>query len=426
MHSAPGTDPVDPASPPAASAPIVRGSVAAREAMVARQEETGTLRSGLVRDALLAVRREVLIPQAYVRRSPAGEVPPRWDLLDWAEPADREELLALLYGGESVLIQHAGERVLGRVPGPRSGGAITSMSSVVGMTAGLLQDLDLQRGQRVLDIGTGAAVTAAIACWICGDRNVVTLDRDAHLAEAAQARLTDLGYRPTAVAGDGSEGWPDGAPYDRIFVSYAVPRIPRAWADQLAPGGRAMATLSGTSPSWPGLAILTATAGSQVRGEVRPVEFGHRPGHGFERLCITREFLNRIEAGANAGPVVHTRTAPPPDEARGFWLALDHLCPGLVRNWGADHLVIGAPGCGSWLTARGGGEGRWSLTADGPREIWEEIQRVAARWRAAGEPSVYRLHLGDDHQQWVSAGAGGAELSWSLSGPAATNGGEGQ
>ncbi|UXX97367.1 hypothetical protein N7U49_46995 [Streptomyces sp. AD2-2] len=112
-----------------------------------------------------------------------------------------------------------------------------------------------------------------------------------------------------------------------------------------------MVTLSGTSPSWPGLAIVTATAGSQVRGEVRPVEFGHRPRHGFERLCITREFLDRIEAGANAGPVVHTRTAPPPDEACGFWLALDHLCPGLVRNWGADQLVIGAPGCGSRPTS---------------------------------------------------------------------------
>ncbi len=185
--------------------------------MVAGLEETGALRSGRVRNALLAVRREVLIPQAYVRRSPRGEVPPRWDLLDWAEPAGREELLALLYGGESVLIQHAGERIFGRVPGSRSGGAITSMSSVVGMTAGLLQHLDLQRGQRVLDIGTGAAVTAAIACWICGDRNVVTLDRDAHLTEAAQARLADLGYRPIAVAGDGSEGRPYGAPYDRIL-----------------------------------------------------------------------------------------------------------------------------------------------------------------------------------------------------------------
>jgi len=400
------------AAPAYSSMGIVQDTAAVREAMVAQLAETGVLRPGPVHDALLVIRREVLMPQAYVRRSRPGEAPPRWDLLDWAETADRDELRALLYGGESVLIQHAGERVLDRIPGPRCGGSITSMSSVVGMTAGLLQDLDLRPGQRVLDIGTGAAVTAAVACWICGDRGVTTLDRDPHLTEAAQSRLADLGYRPSTVTGDGTDGCPAGALYDRIFVSYAVPRVPRAWADQLAPAGRAMATLSGTSPSWPGLAIVTATAGGRVRGELRPVEFGHRPGHGFERLCISREFLDRIEAG-DGSRVVHTRAAPPPDEARGFWLALDHLRPGLVRNWSADHLVIGAPACGSWVIARADGAGHSSLAADGPRDVWGEIQDVAARWRAAGEPSIYRLHLEDD-QQWVSAGPAAAELSWSL------------
>ncbi|MEV8546925.1 protein-L-isoaspartate O-methyltransferase [Streptomyces sp. NPDC051572] len=402
--------------------PAVGDSAMAREGMVARLEEAGVLRRGRLREALLAIQREVLMPHAYVRRSPPGALPPQWDLLDWSDPADRDELLALLYSGESVLIQHAGEPVLGRVPGPRSSGVITSMTSMVSMTADLLQELDLRHGQRVLDIGTGAAVTAAIACWICGDQNVVTIDRDAHLTEAAQVRLADLGYRPTAVTGDGAEGWPGGAPYDRILVSYAVPRVPQAWADQLAPRGRAMATLSGTSPSWPGLAILTAADDGQVRGEVRPVEFGHRPGHGFERLLITREFLDRIEAGEETTRLVRTRTAPPPDEARGFWLALDHLRPGLVRNWGAGHLVIGAPACGSWLAAQVGAGGRWSLAADGPRDIWEEIKTVAARWRAAGEPSVYRLHLGEGHQQWVSAGTGTAELFWPLPSSDTTNG----
>ncbi|MEU0075039.1 protein-L-isoaspartate O-methyltransferase [Streptomyces sp. NPDC006332] len=424
QHSAtePARDPADPASPAAAPAltPLrtVQDPLTARKAMVARLEVAGGLRPGAVRDALLAIRREVLIPQAYVRRSRPGEEPPRWDLLDWAEPANRDELLASLYGGESVLVQHAGERLLDRVPRPRSGGAITSMSSVVGMTAVLLQSLDLQPGQRVLDIGTGAAVTAAVACWISGDRTVVTLDRDAHLTEAAQVRLAGLGYRPRAVTGDGADGWPADGPYERIFVSYAVPRVPPAWVDQLAPGGKAMATLSGTSPSWPGLAIITATSGGRVRGELRPVEFGHRPGHGFERLCISREFLDRIEAGDETR-VVHTSSSPPPDGARGFWLALDHLRPGLVRNWSADHVVIGAPACGSWLTARAAGADRWSLTACGPRDIWGDIQDVAGLWRAAGEPSTYRLHL-EDTQQWATAGSATAELSWQLPNTAIT------
>jgi protein-L-isoaspartate O-methyltransferase len=121
--------------------------------MVARLEESGDLGPGPVRDALLTLPREVLMPQAYVRRSAPDETPPRWDLLDWARPEDREELSKLLHSGDSVPIQHEGEAILGRVPEPRRGGAMTSMSSIVGMTAGLLQQLDLRPGQRVLDVG---------------------------------------------------------------------------------------------------------------------------------------------------------------------------------------------------------------------------------------------------------------------------------
>ncbi|MEW2435839.1 methyltransferase [Streptomyces caniferus] len=167
----------------------------ARTAMVARLAGTGELRPGPVREALLALPREVLMPQAYVRRSRPDETPPRWDLLDWSVPEDREEMLGVLYGGDSVLIQHGGEPVVGRKRGPRSGGAMTSMSTVMGVTAVLLQQLDLRPGQRMLDIGTGAGVTAATACHVCGDAGVVTLDRDPHVVAAARGRLAVLGLR---------------------------------------------------------------------------------------------------------------------------------------------------------------------------------------------------------------------------------------
>lgn len=108
---------LDPLVPPAHAGFALEEKVAAARAeMVAGLEAAGHLQAGPVRDAFLAVRREVLMPQAYVRRSRPDETPPRWDLLDWAVPADREELLGLLYGGESVLVQHDGEPVLGRVP----------------------------------------------------------------------------------------------------------------------------------------------------------------------------------------------------------------------------------------------------------------------------------------------------------------------
>ncbi|MFF1712222.1 protein-L-isoaspartate O-methyltransferase [Streptomyces sp. NPDC058268] len=390
-------------------------AAAARAAMVARLDKAGDIQPGPVRDALLALAREALMPQVYVRRSKDDEKPPRWDLLDWTQLGHRPELIKLLYSGDSVSIQHDGEPIVGRTPSSRTGGTMTSMSTTLSVTVDLLQELQLAPGQRVLDIGTGAAVTAAVACWICGDRGVVTLDRDAHVTRAAATYLAGIDMRPVAVTGEGDDGWAEHAPYDRLLATYAVPWIPPAWVDQLAPGGRALANLTGASPSWPGLAVITKTHGGRIEAELRAVEFGHRLSHNFTRIFLSREFRDRIQAGEGARSF-RSRHAPPADEDRAFWLALINLRGGLVRDWSANHLMIGAPACGSWLTARPDEDaGDWAITVYGPRDIWDEIQCVAGLWRAAGSPSGYRLHLDPDtHEQWVSGGTGTMQLSWPL------------
>lgn len=378
--------------------------------MGAELEKGHGLPPGPVRDALLALPREVLMPQAYVRRSAPGEEPPRWDLLDWSAPQDRPELLGLLYGGGSVLVQHDGEPLLGRVRGTRSGASITSMSTMTGLTASLLEELELRPGQRMLDVGTGAGVTAAVACQVCGDRGVVTLDRDRHLTDAAAVRLADLGFRPRFVCGSGERGAP-GREFDRIFVSYSVECVPAALVEQLAPGGRLLAHITSASPSWPGLAVVERTAEGRITAELRAVEFAHRAGHGMERIWLSEEFRHRIATQ----PGTWTRRsmpAPPADADRGLWLAADHLLGGLVRDFGAEHLLIGAPACGSWLRVRPVGRSRWDVTIHGPRDIWKEIQDLAVRWRAAGSPSRYGLRFEADGRQQAVSACG--RLSWHL------------
>lgn len=398
----------DRAAPPSAAV----DAAAARAAMVAQLEKTGALRPGPVRDALLALPREVLMPQAYVRRSSPGDTPARWDLLDWAAQQDRSELLGLLYGGASVLVQHDGEPLLGRERGSRSGASITSMSTVMGLTAELLEELDLRLGQRVLDVGTGAGVTAAGACQICGDRGVVTLDRDRHLTDAAAARLADLGFQPQVVCGSGDEGCPTRAPFDRVFVSYTVECVPAALVEQLAPGGRLLAHVTTASPSWPALAVVERTPDGRLKAELRAVEFAHRAGHGMERIFLTEEFRQRI-ATAPGTWTQRSMLAPPADTDRGFWLSVDHLLGGgLVRDFGAEHLVIGAPGCGSWLRVEPVGLRRWNVTTQGPRDIWKELQDLGARWRAAGSPNRYHLFFDLDGGQRAASGCG--RLSWQL------------
>ncbi|MEU0027469.1 methyltransferase domain-containing protein [Streptomyces sp. NPDC006335] len=387
---------------------------AARAAMVARLEEEGSLRPGPVRDALLALPREVLMPQAYVRRSGPGEEPPRWDLLDWSAPQDRAELLGLLYGGGSVLVQHEGEPLLGRARGTRSGASITSMSTVMGLTASLLEELDLRPGLRVLDVGTGAGVTAAVACQVCGDHGVTTLDRDRHLTDAAAARLADLGFRPQVVCGSGEQGVP-GREFDRIFMSYTVQRVPTALVEQLAPEGKLLAHVTSASPSWPGLAVVRRTADGQITAELRAVEFAHRAGHGMARIWLTEEFRHRMATEPGTW-TQRSILAPPADSDRGFWLAADHLLGGdLVRDFASEHLAIGAPGCGSWMRAEPAGHRRWSVTAAGPRDIWKEIQDLAARWRAARSPDRYRLFFDADGGQRAASECG--RLSWHLPAP---------
>ncbi|MFE5859687.1 protein-L-isoaspartate O-methyltransferase [Streptomyces virginiae] len=389
---------------------------AARVAMVARLEDEGALNPGPVRDALLAIARQVLMPQAYVRRTEDDVTPPEWTLLDWAQSADRAELLDVLYCGESVLTQHDGEPVLGREAGTwRKGGEITSLSSGMTMTAGLMEQLGLQPGMRVLNLGTGPGVTCAVASMICGAQHVVCLDSSVHVTEAARVYLARLGLHPTLVTGQGEDGWPDLAPCERIFASYAVPTIPAAWLEQLAPGGLALAHITSGAPSWPALAVITKTAAGTIAGELRPARHGHRAGHGLPRLSLSKPFRDRIDAGQGAAITRSLQEAPASTE-RGFWLAYDALHPGTVRRGGVEHLVLGAPACGSWMTARPAPDGAWTVSSLGPRDIWTEIQDTASRWRAAGSPDSYRIHLAPDSTQRVSArsGPGAGQLSWLL------------
>jgi protein-L-isoaspartate(D-aspartate) O-methyltransferase len=67
---------------------------------------------------------------------------------------------------------------------------------------------------------------------------VISIERHRALADAARARLTDLGYtNVTVLVGDGSIGYPEAAPYDGILVAAGAPRVPEALKLQLADGG---------------------------------------------------------------------------------------------------------------------------------------------------------------------------------------------
>jgi protein-L-isoaspartate(D-aspartate) O-methyltransferase len=105
------------------------------------------------------------------------------------------------------------------------------------MVAAMTAALHLDRAHRVLEIGTGSGYQTAILAAMAGD--VFTIERIAPLSERAQALLGRLGYTNIRFrVGDGSLGWPELAPFDRILVTAGAPEIPEPLVGQLAAQGR--------------------------------------------------------------------------------------------------------------------------------------------------------------------------------------------
>jgi protein-L-isoaspartate(D-aspartate) O-methyltransferase len=97
--------------------------------------------------------------------------------------------------------------------------------------------LELKPDHRVLEIGTGSGYQAAVLGELC--RHVYTIEIVAPLGRRAAKLLKELGYDQVQVRiGNGYEGWPEAAPFDRVIVTCAPEDIPPALLEQLKPGGR--------------------------------------------------------------------------------------------------------------------------------------------------------------------------------------------
>ncbi|MGA9040890.1 MAG: protein-L-isoaspartate(D-aspartate) O-methyltransferase [Terriglobales bacterium] len=119
-------------------------------------------------------------------------------------------------------------------PLPIAEGQTISQPYIVAL---MLQALSLEPGDRVLEIGTGSGYQTALLAELT--QHVYSVERHAQLAEAARITLSRLGYHNVSVLiGDGSQGWPDMAPFDAIVVSAAAPRVPAALFEQSREGGR--------------------------------------------------------------------------------------------------------------------------------------------------------------------------------------------
>lgn len=359
-----------------------------RRALADRLEETGVLTTRQWRAAVEAVPRELFLnPGVFVpvdggRWRPVtavGSAPAQW-----AEIA---------YSDQSLTTQLDGHLTADQVSDLVTG-VPTSSSTTPVTVVGMLENLDVEDGHRVLEIGTGTGYSSALMCHRLGEDNVTTVEVDPEVAARADAALEAAGFSTWTVTGDGLLGHPRRAPYDRVIATCAVRRIPHTWIRQTKPGGLVLATVG----SWPyGTGLAKVTVG----------EDGVAEG----RIIGRSSFMQaRSQAAVPLGGDLSARTAYADSEraAKVSPVMLEQWMPAFLAQLSAPgaQLVHAATSDGAQLLyvfdmeresfaefiADGDG---WTVRQGGPVALWDDIEHALTAWQDAGSPDItaVRLHI---------------------------------
>ena len=268
--------------------------------------------------------------------------------------------------------------------------ATTSLSAPV-IVALMLSEMSLRHGARVLEIGTGSGYNAALISELVGDPALVTtVDIDPALIADAIPRLDRLGYSRIAVfCGDGAEGVPERAPFDRVVATVGCVDISPAWVGQLADDGVLLAPLE-HGPMHPRVAVRRSETGLVGRfmgrsGFVRiqGSQASHRvwPGSAPVAAHYRVERLPASLAEAFDPP-----SSESPRRMSGLWDFATYLG---IR----DRRAVSGPGLGhhsSLAMIRGG-----TLAITGPAggELAERLVAVAYSWVTLGCPGHGRYAM---------------------------------
>lgn len=299
-----------------------------------------------------------------------------------------------------------------------------SSTSMPGLMTRMLEALDVHDGHRVLEIGTGTGYNAALLCHRLGAEHIFSVDLEARLVELARERLARLGYRPTLVATDGTNGLPEHAPYDRIIATCSVPAVPWPWVQQTRERGLLLVDVK--IGQLAGNLVLLQRRGNSAEGRF---DSTYGSFMGLRRAGETYQHPRPpavAQARASAARRTTTLEVTRPWEHSVFWFyAHTALPPGTtfsLRGDGADrpprNTVLRAPD-GSCCEVRDerDGDGTRAVWETGPHRLWRIIEDAHARWRTLGRPGWERFGLTvtpGRHCLWLDSPEG--EHTWPVRG----------
>lgn len=367
------------------------------------------------REAFCAAPRHVMVPR-YYEQDDSGQ----WHLVDGAERSVHQQWLDAVYSDRTLitaLLDHQGPWGVQQVP--------VSSATQPGLMMRMLDELDVDDGHRVLEIGTGTGYNAAILSARLGDDNVYSIDLRPDLVTAARESLTSLGHHPTLVTGDGAQGLPDGAPYDRIIATCAVRCIPRAWVAQLAPGGVLLADIKGSINAGNIVKLQKPCDADLVQGNFLPWWAGFMtmahddsPPHASQPL------------ETDDGDITHRSSALGPEALDNpvlAFLAQAHLPADVElrqRLIGDQWATVLRTRSGSWCSVepRADATSRYQIQEGGPTRLWEFVEAAYRQWSDIGNPTWDRFGITvTDHDQRIWLDRPEGQYTWTMQSPPLTS-----
>lgn len=284
------------------------------------------------------------------------------------------------------------------------GRSASSSSSQPSIVQAMLDAADLRPGSTVLEIGTGTGWTAGLLAQRLGSGNVVTVEIDAQVADQARTALAHAGLAPHVAVGDGADGYPGRAPYDRVLATCAVEDVHWSWVEQTKVGGSVL-TPWGTEYHNGMLARVTRTDPGHADGAFRDIAMA------FMRMRLRRGPRCPWVGDGPGEPVmsqcglgseeVYELIAPPGAFAIGLVLA---NCHKVVDQ---QNLIVRLhdPRSGSWARCSvTPGSARQPVAEHGPRSLWHELLAAREWWVGSGRPDPTRFGLtvtADRQEVWL-------------------------
>lgn len=349
--------------------------------------------AGAVRDeawhaAFQATPRHLFIPRYWEQDSYGSPT----TLVDGADAKHRNVWLDAIYQDRTLVTRWTESTATG--PEIR---VITESAPAPSTLAVLLDRLDIDNGQRILEVGTGSGYGTALLSARVGADNVSSLGNDRGEVEHAAQALARAGHHPHVEVANGFNGLRSRAPYDRIIATRAVGHIPPAWIAQLAPGGRIVLPLTFGRA----VAVLDKIDGGEAVGVI--------DGASLDLMTLSTadqpvSAMNaRLDQLVGSATALHTGTTDiDPRELEDddvlLWASL-HL-PGMEVLHALDNpqgrsigtIVFAAEDRAS-VSHRATDNQLFQVVQQG-RRPWDHVEAAIRAFRRAGRPARERLGIG--------------------------------